>query len=225
MKTDGRILLFLLLLAAFLLTPGMLSAQRRGSGKREEIRIPPQALEPAWTKEYFDDNLKNFKVWLESLAQLPPTGAELKSRAGDFKELSASSVQVHLAGMQNLAANPDLEEVTRLPRSWYARIYNAALPLQTLVETLNSVKVFGSSQNYASTKGAWEKAVAEALELLGKPPKKLSREELEVIKAQNRERRKKEYIKSYRAKQAEERKKAREGAAGKKKSEKPRTDE
>jgi hypothetical protein len=79
-------------------------------------------------------------------------------------------------------------------------------------------------RNYQAAKRAWEDAVEETLAVLDKPPKKLSKEALEPIIAKNRERRRKEYIKLYRMKQAAEAQKAKEkeAAAGKKKGDKPK---
>ena len=55
------------LLTALLSGPALFA---QGS-KNENIRVPSEALKPAYTKEYFDNNLKDFKAWLESLEQLP----------------------------------------------------------------------------------------------------------------------------------------------------------
>lgn len=221
MKNDGKTLLFPLLLAAFLLTPGILSAQQRGAGKREDIRVPSGALVPFYTPDYFSGKLKKFKTWLEAV-QLPPSGAEFKKRAKEFSVISDGNVRTKLLDMRGLAMEPDLEEVTKLPRSWYAQIYNAARPLQVAAEALNENKIVVEERRYQTAKKVWNETVENVLAVLEKPPKKLSREELEIIAAKNRDRRRKEYIKWYRAKQAEEQKKAREKAAGKKMTDKPK---
>ena len=204
----------LFLIMAVMLSGSALFAQ---SSKKEDIRVPPEALKPAWTKDYFDDNLKNFKVWLASLAQLPAGGGEFKRRAREFGEISPSSVSLQLMNMRSIATNPDLEEVTKLPRSWYAQIYNAALPLQTAARTLVGMKVFCVEEDYQKARRIWINAVAETLALIDNPPKKLSKKKLDEIAAKNRERRKREYIKMYKARQSEG------GAPRRKGSDKPGT--
>lgn len=223
MKTDGRILLLPFLLAALLLMPGTLSAQRRGSGKREEIRIPAAALRPFHTEDFFSDEVKAFKTCLESL-ELPPSLAEFQRRADDFAPVIGNEFRVRFMNFRSIALHPDVEEVTRISRSWYERVLDAAQPILTVAPSLNNMMESSDDRRYQAVKKVLENAKAETLALL-KKQKKLSKEELEIIAGKNRERRKKEYIKWYRAKQAEEQKKAREGAAGKKKSEKPRSDE
>lgn len=219
-KKTGTASLFLALAA--MLSSTALFAQSRS----EKIRVPADALKPVYSKEYFDDNLKDFKTWLKSLSELPPTGAEFQKRAQEFGEASDSRVSLQLRNMRLLATNPDLEEVTKLPRSWYFRIYNAALPLQTAVKILAGTKVVCVEQKYQLAKKMWEDAVEETLAILEKPPKKLSAEALSAIAAKNKERREKEYIKWYREKQAEEQRKAKEKAAGKtKKGDKPKKKE
>ena len=219
MKIDASKLFFLLLLTAFLL-PGTILAQ--GGKKDDEIRVPAEALRPPYTKSHFDDELKNFKTWLESIGQLPATGEEFKRRAQEFSEASETHISLQLRNMRSIATNPDLEEVTKLPRSWYGQIYNAALPLQSAVKILNGIKVVCVEQKYQAAKKEWTAAVEETLAVIDKPPKKLSKEALEPIIAKNRERRKKEYIKWYKAKQAAELKKAKEEAAKKKSGGKPK---
>ena len=203
-------LLFMVLLTALLSGPALFA---QGS-KNENIRVPSEALKPAYAKDYFDGGMKNFKVWLESLAQLPAGGEEFKRRAREFGEISPSSVSLQLMNMRSIATNPDLEEVTKLPRSWYAQIYNSALRLQSAERTLVGMKVFCVEEDYQKARRVWVSAVAETLSIIAKPPKKLSAEKLEVIAAENRERRKKEYIQQYKAKLAKEK------SAGKKRSDK-----
>ena len=220
MKTDGRSLLFPLLAAALLLTPEILSAQQRGSGRKEEIRVPSAALKPFHTADFFSGEVKKFKDFLESL-ELPPTLAEFQQKASDYDSMTGNEIRTRLANFRVIVLHPDLEEVTRLSRNWYGQVYNAALPLQTIVLPLNNMLESEDGRSYQAVKKILDDAKAETLALL-KKPKKLSGEELEIIAAKNRERRKKEFVKWYRAKQAEELKKAREKAAGKKKSDKPK---
>lgn len=218
MKINRKNLLPFFLLTAFLL-PGAVLAQ----GGKDEIRVPSEALRPYYTPEDFSGKLKKFRNWLESI-QLPASGAEFQRRAKDFDNITIGDVQTQLMSLRSLATDPDLEEVTRLPRSWYGQIYNAALPLLNSAETLNGIKILCEERNYRTAKKIWEEAVEETLAVLDKPPKKLSKEALEPIIAKNRERRRKEYIKWYRMKQAEDLKKAKEKAAsgGKKKGDKPK---
>ena len=225
MKID-RIIFSASLLLTALLTPGILSAQQKGSGKKEEIRVPFAALEPFYAADYFSGELKNFRKWLKSV-ELPATGEEFKRRVADFDATSSGNVQIQLMNLRDLAMDPDLEEVTKLPRSWYSQIYNAALPLQKASEVLINVRTFCEERQYRAAKKIWEDAVEETLAVLDKPPKKLSKEALEPIVAKNRERRRKEYIKWYRMKQAEDLKKAKEKAAsgGKKKKKNKETEE
>lgn len=226
MKID-RIIFSASLLLTALLTPGILSAQQKGSGKKEEIRVPAEALVPHFQADYFSEHLKDFRKWLKSI-ELPASGAEFQKRAADFDAASSGNVRIHLVYLRNLVAtHPDLEEVTKIPRSWYGQIYNAALPLQSASEGLDSIKNLCVERQYQAAKKAWEEAAEETLAVLDKPPKKLSKEALEVIAAKNRERRRKEYIKWYREKQAEELRKAKEKAAsgGKKKKKNKETEE
>lgn len=210
-KRSTFTLLFLIILTGLL--PGTpLMAQ---NSKRDEVRVPSEALKTAYTKEYFDGELKNFKAWLET-ALLPATGAEFRRQAKEYGDISIGRISLRLSNLRSLATNPDLEEVTRLPRSWYARIYNAALPMQSVVKVLTSVKASPDEKSYQAARRTWDAAVEETLDIIGKQPKKISKEEWEIVCAKNRERRKKEYIKWYRAKQVEDLKKAKEKAAGKK---------
>ena len=219
MKINRKNLLPFFLLTAFLLTGAVLA-----QGGKDEIRVPSEALRPYYTPEDFSGKLKKFRNWLESI-QLPASGAEFQRRAKDFDNITIGDVQTQLMSLRSLATDPDLEEVTRLPRSWYGQIYNAALSLLNSAETLNGIKILCEERNYRTAKKIWEEAVEETLAVLDKPPKKLSKEALEPIIAKNRERRRKEYIKWYREKQAEELRKAKEKAAagGKtKKGDKPK---
>ncbi len=223
MKID-RIIFSASLLLTALLTPGILSAQQKGSGKKEEIRVPSEALLPHFQAEFFSGQLKELRKTLKSI-ELPATGAEFQKRADDFSSISSGKIRTRLVYLRDLiATHPDVEEVTKLPRSWYGQIYNAALPLQSAAEGLDSIKDLCVERNYQAAKRAWEDAVEETLAVLDKPPKKLSKEALEPIIAKNRERRRKEYIKLYRMKQAAEAQKAKEkeAAAGKKKGDKPK---
>lgn len=216
MKTDAKHLLFLLLFSVFL--PGMILAQ---GSRKEDIRVPAEALVAHIPPKLFTDELKAFKEWLGSV-ELPPTAAEYQRRASDFSATSPGSIQEKLTRFRSVATNPDLEEVTKLPRTWYKQIFNAALPLQSVAETLNSQKTIPVERQYQAAKKVWTAAVEETLAVIDKPPKKLSKEALEPIIAKNRERRKKEYIKWYKAKQAAELKKAKEEAAKKKSGGKPK---
>lgn len=223
MKID-RTFIFASLLLTALLTPELLSAQQKGSGKKEEIRVPSEALAPHFQAEFFSAQLKDLRKTLKS-TELPATGAEFQKRADEFSAISSGKIRTRLVYLRDLIAmHPDVEEVTKLPRSWYGQIYNAALPLQDASEALDSVKDLCVERKYQAAKNAWEQAVEETLAILEKPPKKLSKEALEPIVAKNRERRRKEYIKWYRVKQAEEQQKAKEKAAagGRKKGDKPK---
>lgn len=222
MKID-RTFVFASLLMAALLTPELLSAQQKGSGKKEEIRVPSEAMMSPFSSEYFSDELKKFKTWLKS-TQLPETEEDFRRDVAFQDALSETNVNLRLVTILSLATNPDLEEVTKLPKSWFGRIYNTALPLQNAARALFDAKVQNAERKYQAAKNAWEQAVEETLAVLNKPPKKLSTEELSVISAKNRERRRKEYIKWYRVKQAEEQQKAKEKAAagGRKKGDKPK---
>lgn len=215
MKTENSGTFFLLLVLTVLLSGSALFAQ---NSKKEEIRIPSAALKPFHNEAFFSDEVKKFKTWLESL-ELPPSLEEFQKKPSDFEPLISNEFQTRLTYLRSVALHPDLEEVTRISRNWYGRLYNAALPIQKVSHTLNNMTESGNEQRYQAVKKILDDAKAEALAIL-KKPQKLSREELEVIAAKNRERRRKEYIKWYRAKQAQDLKKAREKAAGKKKSDK-----
>lgn len=210
-----------MILAAMLSGSALLA---QGS-RKDEIRIPSEALKPAYSKTYFEENLQNFKTWLEAASQLPPTGEEFKRRAREFDDISVGTVSLQLTNMRSIATNPDLEESTRLPRSWYAQMYNAALPMQSAAEILNSAKFFCEEKSYQKAKRIWVNAIGETLSVMENQPKKISKEEWERICAANRERRRKDYIKQYKAKQAEELRKAREKAAGRKTDRPKRTTE
>ena len=224
MKINRSGIVLLLIVLPAILPNTALFAQ--GSGRSEEIRVPSEALRPYYKPEDFSGKLKEFRNWLEAI-QLPASGAEFQKRAKDFDNITIGDVRTKLMSLRDLATDPDLEEVSRLPRSWYEKIFNAALPLQSSVETLNGIKILCEERNYQAAKRAWERAAAETLAIMSKPPKKLSSEDLSAIAAKNRERRRKEYIKWYREKQAEELRKAKEKAAsgGKKKKMNKETEE
>lgn len=195
----NKIVFIILLFAALFMIP----CYGQGKRKKKEPEMPKELLYPQVQPQYFEEQLDKFvKEWICKF-QFPANAKSFKANFRDCQHLTPGAIQQGLLGFRNIAMHPDLEEVTRLPRSWYIEIFNAALPLEQASKKLLNVSLIPSEQKFQESKAMFIAAATKVLAIYEKKPKKIAKEKYEEICAKNKARRKKEWLENYKKQQAE----------------------
>jgi hypothetical protein len=197
-----------LLFAGVLLIP-CYGQQNRRVRRAKEPEVPKMALLPKVSKTHFEQNVNKFLDWVDSLHDAPATVREYSVNPRKYKFMSPSEIKQKVLGFRSLIQHPDLEEVTGHSRNWYIRIYNAALPMIQASDVIYGMRSMPSAQKYNSALASLHKSMNAVLDASETKPQRLSREQLIRITNQNRERRKKEWLKWY---YADQKRKAQEAA-------------
>lgn len=211
--------------AAVLLLLILPFANLRGQEKRkekEDIRVPKEVLVCPRTAADFEMKMKEYFDWLDSF-RFPHSAAAMSKEYPACKEIHPGAIKEKLYMMKAVATDPDLEEATRLPRTWYMKIYNAALELVKASEILRGVYSVPNEKRFLAAKQQYIAAISQQKKIYADPPKKIAKEAYEEICKQNKARRKKDYIVWYKKQQAEAAKKyqaATDKASAKKKPKK-----
>ncbi len=188
-----------------------LSAQQRK--KKDEIKVPPKALEASVDAEYFKNKEQAFRTWLESFA-FAKTVKEFQANYEEHKSVLPGDVQERITSFRkDVVTHPELEEVTGISKNWYVDIYNKSIELLAPVQKLTAFRQTPDEAMYRKIKEDITKKRNAVLELMDSKKTKLSKAELLDIKKKNVKERKAAYIKTYKMYQAYEAKKAREAAA------------
>lgn len=213
-------------LALLILPFAFVSGQEKK--KKDEIRIPKEVLVCPKTAADFEMKMKEYFDWLDSF-RFPRSAAAMSKEYPACKEIHPGAVREKLFAIKAVATDPDLEEATRLPRTWYMEIYNASLDLVKASEVLRGVYSVPNEKRFQSAKQRYVAAISQQKDIFARPPKKIAKETYEEICKQNKARRKKEYILWYKKQQAETAKKYQaatdRAAAQKKPKKKPAAEE
>ncbi len=186
--------------------------------KKDEIKVPPEALKSRVDVEYFKNKEQAFRTWLESFAFAKNVVAFQKTFAEHKAVLPGDIQERTTAFKREVVMHPDLEEVTGVSRNWYIDVYNKSIELLVPSKKLSEIRQLPDEAKYRDVKDEITQVRNAVLELMDSKKTRLPKVELAAIKKKNVDKRKSEYIQLYKRYLANKAREAAAAAAKKKKN-------
>lgn len=198
MRTD-RLRTWLAILFVGVFATGLWSAPQPDRARREP-RVPAEALRNPYNRKQMQEYMKKLIDAFEE-DKMPETLDEYRKAPSATRRTKAKTMN-RLLSLRNCMNNPDIQEILAVDKDWHRAVYKEAAKFVEASELLDEAIEKRDAAMYEKSLAMYDAAGKAAKAALKKRGEPMAKSEMDKLRKENIERRRKLYLNSLKNKAA-----------------------